>query len=105
MEYSSLITAIEHGLDELTSSDYPTLLGQLERLKALVWSKMVQADGHAETGKALLTMTQAARELNIPKSKAYELARQHRLPSVRIGKYVRVHPDQLAEYKAKLPRP
>jgi len=103
-----LIAALEQGLDELTFSDYATLLGQLERLKALVWFKMVgwasQAKGYAKNNADMLTMAQAAKRLNVPRSKAYELARRHELPAVKIGKCVRVHPDQLAGYQKKLPR-
>jgi excisionase family DNA binding protein len=51
---------------------------------------------------ALLTIEQVARHLNVPKSYAYELVRQHKLEAVRLGKYVWVAPDILAHYVATL---
>jgi excisionase family DNA binding protein len=49
-------------------------------------------------------MRQAAERLNVPESRAYELARQGKLPAIRIGKYVRVSVTSLLEYQAKLPK-
>lgn len=54
---------------------------------------------------ALLTIEQVARQLNVPKSNAYELVRQHKLGAIHIGKYVRVAPDMLARYVATLAGP
>ena len=51
---------------------------------------------------ALLSMPDVATRLNIPVSKAYELVRQGRLQSVRLGKYVRVRQDVLKRYQASL---
>ena len=51
---------------------------------------------------ALLTIEQVATRLNVPKTFAYELVRQHKLGAVRLGKYVRVAPDMLAHYVATL---
>src|SRR5437870_5024119 len=104
MEYLRFITALEQGLDELTLCDYPALLGQLERLKALVWTRMM-SDIHPPTGgngeATLLNMQQVAKRVNIPLSCAYELVRQRRLPAVRIGKYIRVDPAELAVWMAQ----
>ena len=55
----------------------------------------------AENG-ALLTIEQVAQRLNVPKSYAYELVRQHKLGAVRLGKYVRVAPDTLNHFMATL---
>jgi excisionase family DNA binding protein len=46
----------------------------------------------ADAGGAWLSMRQVAARLNIPVSRAYELARQGRLKAVKIGKYVRLSP-------------
>ena len=47
-------------------------------------------------------MRQVAARLNVPASRAYELARQGKLPAVRIGKYVRVSEKSLIDYQAKI---
>jgi excisionase family DNA binding protein len=84
----------------------PLVLGELERLKGLAWAKMLQANAvPAQTpvlDGQLLTIPQVASRLNIPESRVYELARQHKLHSVRIGKYVRVPISKLAEYERAL---
>jgi excisionase family DNA binding protein len=46
----------------------------------------------------LLTVPQAAKLMAIPSGRAYELARQGKLPSVRIGKYVRVRQPDLRRW-------
>jgi excisionase family DNA binding protein len=46
----------------------------------------------------LLTMPQVAKRLGVPESEAYALARQGRLPVIRIGKYVRMRPADLAAF-------
>src|SRR5262245_61202573 len=48
----------------------------------------------------LLTMEEVARKLKISEDKAYELVRQGSLPSVRMGRLVRVKPSSLANYIA-----
>jgi len=50
----------------------------------------------APTLDRLLTIPHVAAILGVPKSYAYELARQQRLPAIRFGKYVRVEPAALA---------
>lgn len=48
----------------------------------------------------LLTIPQVAKRLTISKYRAYELARQGALKSVRLGTSVRVRPLDLADYLA-----
>jgi excisionase family DNA binding protein len=45
------------------------------------------ANGHKESG--LLTAEELASRLRVPKSWVYEQSRQDRLPTVRVGKYIR----------------
>lgn len=101
MEYLHLIEALEQNLGAMSFSDYPELLGQLERLKALVWTKTISHGAercHQENGSKLLTMQEVADQLSIPKSRAYELARQGRFPITRVGKYIRVTQVALQEW-------
>jgi len=44
-------------------------------------------------------MSEVAKRLNIPEGRAYELARQGRIESVKIGKYVRVSRAALEKYR------
>lgn len=81
----------------------PRLLGELERLKALLWGRMLNRlptnNGVplAEEDR-LLTVPQVAELLAIPKGYVYKLARRGEIPIVRLGKYVRVQPSDLDEW-------
>lgn len=69
------------------ASLYPLLLQ-----RALTGSR----DGHEED--LLLTIPQVAKRLKVSNYRAYELARQGILKSVRLGKSVRVKPSAIVEY-------
>jgi excisionase family DNA binding protein len=56
-------------------------------------------NGHEED--LLLTIPQVAKQLKVSDYRAYELARQGSLQSVRFGKSVRVKPSAVAEYLAQ----
>ena len=95
MEVCTLIALLEEAAAQGKVVDIPGLLGELERLKALLWSRMVTVSCRAMSHQlpdtaSLLTLPQVAMRLAIPEGRAYELARQGILPTVRVGKYVRV---------------
>ena len=99
-----LIQGFEQIIAQTAPGACPALLGELERLKALAWIRVSQVA--TETSRVgeysnLLTITQVAERLNVPKTYAYELVRQGRLRGKKIGKYVRVSVDALAEYQKK----
>jgi excisionase family DNA binding protein len=87
---------ILHGSPE----EVAVLLGELARLQALGWNRLMQPVGGARQGdETLLSIRQVAERLNIPESRAYELARcRDGFPIVKIGKYVRVEPKALEEW-------
>ena len=76
------------------------LLGELARLQALGWNRLMQPVGMAPQGdETLLSIREVAERLNIPESRAYEMARRRDgFPIVKIGKYVRVRPKALEEW-------
>ncbi|MEO7859884.1 MAG: helix-turn-helix domain-containing protein [Nitrospirales bacterium] len=95
MEVCTLITLLEEAMAQGKVVDIPGLLGELERLKAMLWSRMVTVSygptsHQLHDSATLLTLPQVAMRLAIPEGRAYELARQGTLPTVRVGKYVRV---------------
>lgn len=103
--YAQAIQDIEQAVASMTLEELPALLGTLERIKALGWGMLLTGPVSMKCeAEELLTMAQAAIRLSIPTSRAYELARQKKLPAVRIGKYVRVSVQALAEYQARLPK-
>ncbi len=102
----NVIDSLEQVIAQADPSACPELVGQLERLKFLAWMRGAnagkQANGVGEV-QHLLTIQQVAERLNVPKTYAYELVRQGRLKGKKIGKYVRVSADALAQYQTKLP--
>lgn len=80
------------------------LLGNLERLKAVSLLRMIEAPRHEQqpdsTGKpTLLNAQQVAERLNVKKSFVYEVARQKKLKSVKLGeKYVMFTESAVEEF-------
>jgi excisionase family DNA binding protein len=96
---------LEQAVAETPVSQIPALIGILAQLQAKAQLKMLSEQKAKSDGDdGLLTMRQVAARLNVPESRAYELARQGKLPAIRIGKYVRVFATSLLEYRAKLPK-
>jgi excisionase family DNA binding protein len=99
------LSDLEQAVAETPISQIPVLIGLLAQLQAKAQLKMLsEQKGVSDRGAGLLTMRETAARLNVPESRAYELARQGKLSAVRIGKYVRVSAEALAEYQAKLPK-
>lgn len=98
-----LLTDLDKAIDELPPSALPQLIGLLGILTAKAQLKLMTGPVPRDA-EELLTMAEAAIRLSIPESRAYELARQGKLPAVRIGKYVRVSAQSLTEYQARLPK-
>ncbi len=96
---------------EIPAEAIPGLLGELERLKASLWARLVAlaVNGRPEApadGDRLLTAEQVAERLQIPKGRVYEMARQGEIPTARFGKYVRVPVSALQQWVEKhLDRP
>jgi excisionase family DNA binding protein len=53
----------------------------------------------ATTRQALLTPEQVAAKWGVPKSHVWRLAREGKVPHVKLGRYVRFHPDALDEWE------
>jgi excisionase family DNA binding protein len=110
MTLQTLFDEMPQGIADAPLEQLPAVLAQLAACQSAVAARLL--NGHLngaaprETASAehggLLTIEQVARRLNVPKSNAYELVRQHKLGAVRLGKYVRVAPDMLARYVATL---
>ncbi|HJT20809.1 MAG TPA: helix-turn-helix domain-containing protein [Nitrospira sp.] len=104
MDLSTPLRLIEQAIGSVMPTDCPALLGELERLKGLAQLRLLTGavtNGHAPNSEALLTIPEVAKRLKVSEYRAYELARQGILPSIRLGKSVRVKPSALAEYLAK----
>ena len=107
----SLLTTIEQDLTELVPRDVATLLGDLERLRAVLWARLTVASASAahpapaiaESTDRLLTIPEVATRLGVPTAYAYELARRRQLPVLRVGlRYLRVSAAGLATWIERL---
>ncbi len=103
------VLAFEHGIAEASGAELPTLIGELEQLKAAAWVQLLAAASMREapprSDAGLLSIPQVAERLNVTKSRLYDLARQRDgLPTVRIGKYLRVSPPALEAWLARQPK-
>jgi excisionase family DNA binding protein len=97
---AALIASLENAVARVEVTDCPGLLGELERLKAILWTRMVTVScgttsSQPRADAMLLTLPQVAKRLAISDGRAYELARQGKLPTVKVGKYIRIEPAAL----------
>ena len=77
-------------IEQASRAELPALLGELEQAKALAWSRLaLPAPASRDGNDALLNVEQVHELLNVPVSYVYDLARQHKLPKVKVGKYLR----------------
>ncbi len=104
-----LLAAFNKSIAETSAPELPAIIGELEQLKAAAWARLLAAASMQEApprpSAGLLSIPQVAERLNVTKSRLYELARQHDgLPTVRIGKYLRVSPPALEAWLARQPK-
>jgi excisionase family DNA binding protein len=99
-DYRSLLEQLEAEISDWSPESCTELLGALERVRVSAWSQVVkgpQSLSSQDNGQ-LLTLPQVAERLAVPETYAYELARQNRLPVVRLGKYVRVPAEEFERW-------
>ena len=100
-DLAAVLAALEAGVRDLDPADVPTLLGALERVRALVWMRHLVAGvpvPKEADADGLLTVPDAAARLRVPGQYVYDLIRRGELASVRFGKYVRVDHVDLDAY-------
>jgi excisionase family DNA binding protein len=83
------------------------MLQRVRRDRVVIFPRANLASGLMEDHKAqreapqedrLLTVPEAARLLSVTKERVYEMARRQELPTVRVGKFVRVRPSALRAF-------
>jgi len=99
-----LLADLGEALSEVSPQHAAALLSDLERLKTILWIRLLTTpavNSPPETTLVedqLLTIPQLADLLAIPKGHAYELARRRVIPTVRFGKYIRVRLSDFREW-------
>jgi len=107
LNVQTALRALEQTIAAACPAQCPELVGELERLKAMAWSRMNMAgtglpSQPTSCAEDLLTIPQVALRLNLSVYRTYELARQGRLRTVKIGKSVRVTPVAVEEFLMRL---
>ncbi len=99
-----LVAAFELVIADVHPKAIPALLGDLERLKTLLWIRLLTTpavNSPPETALVedhLLTIPEAADLLSVPAGYVYGLARRGDFPTIKIGKYVRIRLADLREW-------
>src|SRR5262245_3921410 len=93
---AQLVPALEHAVDHLPSSGIPALIGDLERLQALLSARLLreswQAAASTRAAPTLedlqhLTPAQVAELINLTEPYVHELCRTGRVQATKSGKY------------------
>ena len=105
MTVSEALRAIE-AVEEVPPAEIPTILGDLERIRALLFARMwMSADIVKKTPEAaapsLLTINEVAAMIRFSRGHVYELVRNGSLPAIRKARSVRVSPADLAEWQRR----
>ncbi len=107
IEVATILERLEEQLPMWDRATCLHLLGALERLKAQVWLRIMESHRASDDraceleADPLLTIPHVAKRLAISEGRAYELARQGKLPTLKVGKYVRVEPASLDAWIAQ----
>lgn len=94
------ITDLEKAIADAPTMMLPHIIGQLAALQALAHLRLMNP-GRAAIEDVMLTIPEVAKHLKVSCYRAYELARQGILPSIRLGKSVRVRSSAVMEFLAK----
>jgi excisionase family DNA binding protein len=96
------IEVLEQVVMSVPLAEIPTLLGAMEKVKALGWGRMLAGPHNAQEDIGLLTIKEVAQRLKVSEYKAYEMVRQGVLKKTAIGTTsVRVKPSDLSAYLAQ----
>ncbi len=98
------IAALEKAVAEACPADCAKLIGELERVKAQAWSRLVAAPASPsrQGPERPYTIPEVALILRVSVYRAYQLARKGTLPSTKIGKLIRVTAAQLTEFQQRV---
>jgi excisionase family DNA binding protein len=106
-ELTPIIQKLEQAVATGTPAQNLQLFLELERLRMLVFSQVVKQSQSTsehfspEEPSRLLTIPEVANVLQIPCGRCYELSRQGVLPTIKIGKYIRVSQAALHAWLAQ----
>ena len=105
---SHLVSAVERAVDTASSGALAQLLGSLERLRAIAWSRLLAVPVPLERPRAEpledmrhLTPIQVAELLSLKEAYVHELCRSRKIPATKQGKYWMIPVGELREWLAR----
>ena len=107
MNLQAAMSAIEQSILSAKPADCPALAGKLEQLKVMLLARIMNGHGNTAFQSVmsegdLMTIPEVAVQLKLSVYRTYELARQGKLQTVKIGKSVRVPQAAVAEFLSRL---
>lgn len=100
MTLHDLFASLETRIQDADRAECAALIGELEKLKALAYGKLMKREPETSHEK-WLDAQQVAERLNVPKTFVYEAARQGNLKAMKLGKYVRFTEQAVKDYQEK----
>lgn len=106
------LLATPSAVDTCPRDQVPVLLAavaseqaRLAGLQVTLYARLLASSQATNTPDSLLTIPDVAGRLHVPVAFAYDLARRRILPTVRVGKYVRVRESSLAKWMQQREEP
>ena len=108
MTLGNLLAELPHAIAETPPEQLVVVIAQLAACQNTAAARLLNSHQCDDAERkmppteqaSLLTIAQVAERLSVPRSYAYDLVRQQKLPAVRLGKYVRVTQEALAKFIA-----
>ena len=101
MNLTMFTQALEQAVMSVPIAEVPSLLGLLEKAKAMTWSRMI-AEKQDSNEERLLTAGDIAKRLQLSEYRVRELIRQGKIKRAPVdGRTVRVKPSDLQAYLAQ----
>lgn len=93
----ALAATLRRAAADLPRDELPALLGELETARALAWVRLAAPAPAPASSKdgTLLDAKGVAERLGVPESWVRDMARQGKIPSIRLGHYVRFRVSDL----------
>ena len=98
---TNALQMLEQAIATIAPMELPSLLGHLEKIKALGWGRMIAAPSNGHADMNLLTVPEVAKLLKVSEYKTYELVRQGEIKKTTIGDSVRIKPSDLQAYLSR----
>jgi len=102
-ERLAVISTLRALVAEISVADLPTLVGDIEGVKAAAWARLTAPTAQAPANPRLVDAAEMADLLGTPENWVRDKARAGVLPYVRLGHYMKFNPTDVLEVTRHLP--